>query len=120
MTVDDSSGVMAAILTSCVVHIPTLLVWIAGAVLAIMHWRKYPQVSMFTLIALGIFLVLILGGSALSVWLPVTMMRDGMAASSLGIVLTISGCIQSLIAAGAWGLILAAIFKGRPAEANRQ
>jgi hypothetical protein len=119
MSVGDSSGLLAAILTSCVVHIPTLLVWIAGAVLAIMHWRKYPQVSMFTLAALGIFIVLTIAGSILSIWLPVTIMRDGMDSGRLGITLTISGCIQSLIAAGAWGLILAAIFKGRPAEASR-
>ena len=117
MSVGDSSGLLAAILTSCVVHIPTLLVWIAGAVLAIMHWRKYPQVSMFTLAALGIFIVLTVAGTILSIWLPVTIMRDTRDADQVGIILTISGCIQSLIAAGAWGLILAAIFKGRPAEA---
>ena len=119
MSVYDSSGLLAAILTSCVVHIPTLLVWIAGAVIAFMHWRKHPQVSMFTLIALGIFIVLTIAGTILSIWLPVTVMRDSGDSSRLGITLTISGCIQSLIAAGAWGLILAAIFKGRPAEANR-
>ena len=117
MSAGDSSGLLTAILTSCVVHIPTLLVWIAGAVLAIMHWRKHPQVSMFTLAALGIFLVLTIAGTILSVWLPVTIMRDSGDSSRLGITLAISGCIQSLIAAGAWGLILAAIFKGRPAEA---
>jgi hypothetical protein len=106
MSVNDSSGLLAVILTSCVVHIPTLLVWIAGAVLA-----------MFTLVALGIFIVLTIAGTILSIWLPVTIMRDSRDPGRLGIILTISGCIQSLIAAGAWGLILAAIFKGRPAEA---
>jgi hypothetical protein len=118
MSVDDSSGLLAAILTSFLVHIPTLLVWIAGAVLALMHWRKHPQVSMFTLAALGIFMVLTVAGTILSVWLPVTIMRDSGDSNRLGITLAISGCIQSLIAAGAWGLILAAIFKGRPAEAT--
>jgi hypothetical protein len=84
-----------------------------------MHWRKYPQVSMFTLAALGIFIVLTVAGTILSIWLPVTIMRDSRDPGRLGIILAISGCIQSFIAAGAWGLILAAIFKGRPAEATQ-
>ncbi len=118
MSVSDTSGLLPAILTSCFVHIPTILVWIAGAVLALMRWRKYPQVSMFTLAALGIFLVLTIAGSILSIWLPVTLMRGDTDSGRMGIILAGSGCVQSLIAAGAWGLILAAIFKGRSSEAG--
>jgi hypothetical protein len=102
-------GMLAQYLT----QIPVLLAWLVGIILAIVYWRKHPRVSLLTLIAIVALLAKSLIGSAVAMWLPITLREQGWVASQIGVILVVIGIVQSLVSAVLWGLLLAAIFGWR-------
>jgi hypothetical protein len=110
----DTSDTILPMLFSYLVQSPILLVWLAGFILAAVHWRKHPQVSLLTVIALAIFLIEALVDTYLNMWLPLMLSERGMAAMQIGQFFTAKGILTSIIGAVAWGLLIAAIFSGRP------
>ena len=90
-------GLIAAILTQA----PIYLVWLVGVILALANWKKHPSVSLAALIG---FVILVL----LALFTQLTTVRHGVNWSQAGIAF-----LEALIRAGAWGLVLAAIFGWR-------
>jgi ABC-type nickel/cobalt efflux system permease component RcnA len=90
-------GLIAAILT----QLPVYLVWLVGVILALANWKKHPSVSLVALIG---FVILFL----LALFTQLTTVRHGVNWSHAGIAF-----LEALIRAGAWGLVLAAIFGWR-------
>ncbi|MGD0750499.1 MAG: hypothetical protein ABSA23_03715 [Anaerolineales bacterium] len=90
-------GLLAAILT----QLPVYLVWLVGVILALVGWKKHPSVSLVALIG---FVILVL----LALFTQITTVRHGVNWSQAGIAF-----LEALIRAGAWGLVLAAIFGWR-------
>ena len=90
-------GLLAAVLT----QLPVYLVWLVGLILALAGWKKHPSVSLAALIG---FVVLFL----LALVTQLTTVRHGVNWSQAGIAF-----LEALIRAGAWGLVLAAIFGWR-------
>jgi hypothetical protein len=107
---------MISTLAQYLIQIPVLLVWLAGIVLSIVHWRKHSRVSLLTLIAIVAFLVQSLVGNALTLWLPITLMERGWAAGQMGVIFAAMGIVQSLVSAVLWGLLLVAIFGWRSGQ----
>ena len=90
-------GLLAAVLT----QLPVYLVWLVGLILALAGWKKHPSVSLVALIG---FVILFL----LALVTQLTTVRHGVNWSQAGIAF-----LEALIRAGAWGLVLAAIFGWR-------
>ncbi len=95
------------------IQLPVLIVWLVGGVLALVHWRRHPRVSLLALIALGVFFIQMLVGTYLSIWLPMTLVRQGMSAAQMGLIMMARGVVQSLVSAVAWALLIAAVFGWR-------
>jgi len=93
----NGRGLLAAILT----QLPVYLVWLVGVILALVGWKKHPSVSLVALIG---FVILVL----LALFTQITTVRHGVNWSQAGIAF-----LEALIRAGAWGLVLAAIFGWR-------
>ena len=111
----DASDMILPTLASLLIQSPILLVWLAGFILALVYWRRHPRASLFTVIALVIFLVETLVDTYLNLWLPLMLSERGMGAVQLGQIYMIKGILTAIIGAVAWGLIVAAIFSGRGA-----
>ena len=94
-------------------QLPVILVWIVGVILALFHWKRYPRVSLMALAAIVIFFLNSAAGAFLSLYLPLTLRERGWSTSQMSLVYTANAIVQSLIAAVAWGLVLAAIFGER-------
>jgi hypothetical protein len=90
-------GLLAAVLT----QLPVYLIWLVGLILALAGWKKHPSVSLVALIG---FVILFL----LALVTQLTTPRYGVNWSQAGIAF-----LEALIRAGAWGLVLAAIFGWR-------
>jgi hypothetical protein len=90
-------GLLAAVLT----QLPVYLVWLVGLILSLAGWKKHPSVSLVALIG---FVILFL----LALVTQLTTPRYGVNWSQAGIAF-----LEALIRAGAWGLVLAAIFGWR-------
>jgi hypothetical protein len=104
---------LTSILSVFIVDIPIVLVWLIGIILAIVFWNQHPRVSLLSLIALIGLMILTLVGTFLNVWLPMNLDKSGWTVTQMGIRLGIFGFISSLLSAGFWGLLLAAIFGWR-------
>ena len=116
----DVPNLILPMLGSLLLQSPILLVWLAGFILAAMYWRRHPRASLFTAIALAIFLVETLVDTYLNMWLPLQLSERGMGAVQISQIYMVKGIVTAIIGAVAWGLIVAAIFSGRRAVATSQ
>ena len=91
------SGLFVAILTQT----PVYLVWFVGVILAIVGWKIHPSVSLVALIAFVILFLVAMVTQLIAA-------RNGVHVSRPGIAF-----IEALIRAGAWGLVLVAVFGWR-------
>jgi len=91
------SGLIVALLTQT----PVYVVWIVGVILAIVSWKKHPSVSLVALIAFVMLFLLAIVTLLSAVRTGVNGMRPGLA------------FLEALIRAGAWGLVLGAVFGWR-------
>ena len=120
MDLDQPTGIAVATLSTYVAQLPVLAVWVAGIVLALTNRHKQPRLSSLVLISFGMFLLLSLLGTFLSIWMPVTFNRYW-SSEQIGLALFILGLVHSFIAAGAWIVLLVALFRGRAeAETRRE
>lgn len=123
MGLQDSEAAQLSwgILGSLATQLPVLAVMIGGIIFAVSNWQKHPRVSRLTAIALGVLVALNVVGTILAFWLPITVYRESNSGAALGLTLAIIGFVESLVAAGAWVLLLIAVFKGRSeVEASRR
>lgn len=91
-------------LTNYVYQIPVFLVWLTGVVVAVMRWRRHPRPSLMLVIALSIFFLR-------AIILPIItfyVVHSGMSAARAGFVNGLISLGSMLVAAVAWGLLLAA------------
>ncbi len=94
-------------------RIPVILVMLTAIILAIVFWRKHPNVSLFTVIGCGGNLILNLVGTYISTWLPMTLSNRGISYSEISVFLGIWSIASSILNMVFWGLIIAAIFGWR-------
>jgi len=94
-------------------QLPVILVWIVGVILALFYRKRYPRISLMALAAIVIVFVNSAAGAFLNLYFPLTLHARGWSANQISLVSTGSAIVQSVIAAVAWGLVLAAIFGER-------
>jgi hypothetical protein len=109
----DASESIITTLTTYLAQSPIFLVWIAGIVLASVRWSQHPRVSLLTIIALAVMLVISLISIYLNVQIPLLMTDWGWGYSQVSLFFMVKGFIQAVIDAIAFVLLLLAIFSGR-------
>jgi hypothetical protein len=92
---------------------PVYIVWLIGIVLALMRWRKHPQVSLMIVLALGMMLVTSIIFQYLYIWLPRRLLDGDLSSMSITRVYTVLGVIHSSVSAVGFGLLLVALFRWR-------
>jgi hypothetical protein len=88
---------------------PVYVTWLVGIGIAIARWKKHPRVSLLTVLALSLSLVISIFNGMLVIALPMQLR-----ASEISAALAVLGVCSSLIYMVLWGMILAAIFGWRP------
>lgn len=110
---------LVATLSSLLVQLPIILVWIVGLVLALIYRQRHPKVSALAFISiLGLFIMLVIS-TYTSVWLSLGLHSQGISPSQIGITLAVRGIVTSLISTVFWALLIAAIFIGRKPAGNQ-
>lgn len=102
-----------AMMTNYALQFPVWLAWLAGLIVAVRFWRQHPRVSLVTVIALVLLLVLSVISTFVSLWLPLTLVKQGVASTMVGTILGSINFVIRLLEGVAWGLILIAIFGWR-------
>jgi|WetSurMetagenome_2_1015567.scaffolds.fasta_scaffold329605_2 hypothetical protein len=93
-------------------HIPVYLVWLAGIFLAIDSRKRNPRSSLFAILAIAFMFALNLIGIFMST-LPMRLNKQGYTMLNIGMILSVANIAMSILSAGGWGLLLAAIFSER-------
>jgi len=106
----------AGILSNLLIQCPLFIVWSVGIFIALTNMKNYPKISIFTLVALGIFLIETIIFSVANTLIPLMSYQYGWTTNNIATFYTISGIIRSLINTVCWGLIIAAIFSCRTKE----
>ena len=109
----ELAGTVVPTLTSIAVQLPVLLMWLVGVVLAVVHWRRHPKVSLLFLIATLTLFVRLVAGTWVGIGLVRILRQGGMGITNAGLVQLGSRAFLSLMGAVAWGLLLAAVFGWR-------
>jgi len=107
------------IMTRLLWSLPMLLVYGAGAVLAIVFWKRCPRACLLALIACLVLIAGSLFSNVASTWLFwVAVRRYGWSSKVYTAASTVISIAGTVIHAGGIGLLLAAVFAGRPRPAE--
>lgn len=106
--------VLRATLTQFLFEIPLYIIWVVGAILCIVRWRRHPTVALLALIAIFLFFLQSIVGT-LSVYLLPMIWRG-----SLATLTAIRVIVQVFLSAIGWMLLLAAILGWRSEPAKTQ
>jgi len=103
------------LLTRFLTQSPLYLVWLGGAILALVRWRQHPRVSLLALAGLGVLFVDSLAGVALNAALPMMITSRVVLGGygRVGAVLGVCNIVSTVVAAAGYGLLLAAVFSPR-------
>jgi hypothetical protein len=93
-------------------HIPVYLVWLTGIIIAVGSRKRNPKSSMFAILAIAFMFALSLIGIFMAA-LPMQLNKQGYTMRNIGMILSAANIVISILSAGAWGLLLAAIFGER-------
>jgi len=104
---------LVTILSTIVISLPVIIVWVIGIALALSRWRRHPRVSQFALIACAVMIINTVASRSLTVWLPLAMRDYGWTTVQIGSIFAAIGIITALISATAWALVICAIFGWR-------
>ena len=104
---------LVTILSTIVISLPVIIVWVIGIALALSRWRRHPRVSQFALIACAVMIINTAANRSLTIWMPLAMRDYGWTAVQIGSFFSAIGIITSLISATAWTLVICAVFGWR-------
>lgn len=105
--------IITAVLMQLVGQAPSLLVYLAGFVLALVYWQRYPGPCRFTLIANVVMLSVNVAHTFVIQYLFVKQAEFGWSSAKLGTIFSVVALTTSLAWAAGLGLLLAAVFSGR-------
>jgi hypothetical protein len=91
---------------------PQLLVYLLGLVLCAVWWRRAPSAAMYAMLGCGILLLTTVATSFIQVYAFNN--RGGRPAATIGQIMFVIGIGGSILRAAGFGLLLAAVFAGRP------
>jgi len=97
---------------------PTLLVYLVAMIVAFVYWNRHPRPCLLVLLAVGLMLFTTVGFMVLQMYVINSRVMNQWRGMTLGSVLTVIGLVRSIIQAGAFGLLLMAVFTDRPRPVN--
>jgi len=104
---------LVTLLTTIMISLPAIIVWVIGIALALSRWRRHPRVSQLALIACAVMIINTVTNRSLTIWMPLAMRDYGWTSVQIGSIFTAIGIITALISATAWTLAICAIFGWR-------
>ena len=111
------SSILIAVATSLLTHIPVFIVWLAGALVALLRPGVPRRVAGFLVGGLAAHFVQAVVGTGVSLILPFKLREGGASMSQVGVYLAIWSIAWSIVSAAAWVLVLLAVFVERkPAQ----
>jgi hypothetical protein len=93
--------------------IPLFLVWLLGALLCIVWWRRHPVGSLIALIAFGLFFLQAFIGTCLWYWLDRRYLYEGWSIDESTNARSILSMCRTVVSTIGWILILVALFGWR-------
>jgi MFS family permease len=99
---------------------PGFVVDLVGVILALVRWRRHPRVSLLTLLAIGLFVSVAVGGSFLFAWLPDHLKQRGWKFEEIMVLYPVMALIRNALFAVGYALLLVAIFAGRSSKDRLQ
>ena len=118
MQSSDVSSSFIAVLSSLAIQSPLLILYLAGIVIALIRWARHPRTSLFTILALGVLLVLAITNTFVYTLLPTYFFGGEQTLSQRFTIFYLIGIIINLLHATAFGFLLAAIFGERTNKSN--
>ena len=112
---------LLSVLSGFLYYIPYMIVWAVGFILAIVRWQRHPKVSLLAVIAFTIFFMTAMVNSCLRMWLYPWLFGEsggGLGQTSAVLILSMINLSVALAGAGAWVLVLIAIFGWRETPAQ--
>src|SRR5262249_5252904 len=100
-------------LTQLVGQAPMLLAYVVGGILALVFWRRCPLPAKLTLLGLMLLLITALVQSFLISYFIQAQVNLDWSHQTVGLLMSVTGLVGSLIRAAAFSLILIAVFIGR-------
>jgi hypothetical protein len=92
---------------------PTLLVYIAGVILAMFFWQRSPPACALTAAGMGLMLLVSVGATVFQMYLLRSRFDNDWSAAEFGRIMTIFTIASTTLRAFGLGLVLAAVFVGR-------
>lgn len=106
-------NIVSSILMLLLNQFPVIAVWIIGLIVSLVFLRRYPQVSLISLIAMIGFLAILLVDTYLNIRLPIIFQERGLSPAQMSFSYSMKNHIFSLISAVIWVLLGSAIFGWR-------
>lgn len=100
------------VLGNMVTHFPMYIVWLIGIILAIATWKRNPKPSLFAVLAIALLFMLDLI-NIFVLTIPMRLTKQGYAVTHISTMILIANLTLTILKAGSWGFLLAAIFSGR-------
>ncbi len=103
------------VLIQLLTQLPVYAVMLVGAIVAVVRWQRHPQVSLLAVIGLAVLFVDSLAGRVLNAALPMMVVSRAMGGNStrVGSMFGVCNIVSAVVGAVGYGLLLAAVFKGR-------
>ena len=104
---------LVASLTSLLTNAPVYIVWLVGIIIAFSKLKGRQDVAWLLAGGLGLHFVVGMISRFVFTMLPRQLMDSGTSAAELTATLAGLSLVFSVVAAGAWGLVIAAVIRGR-------
>lgn len=115
-----SISVISPAVRAYLVQLPLYAVWLVGIILCMKRWERHPGVSLVAMIAFSLLFFESLVGTLVSYSLPsILAEREGMNSADIGPILHLVWFGLTLVHAGLWGVVIAAIFGWRNESRHR-
>ncbi len=92
--------------------------WAVGIALSITRWRRHPNVSLFTIIGLSVFVLTSLLSLSIGAWSIAAVTYGDLEPAQLAGVSLANSVIYSILGAIGWSLVLTAIFRWSDGHAS--
>ena len=103
---------LSAILFSQITHLPFMLVFVVGIILAIMRWSIHPRVSLMALVAFGLLLLSSIAKMGYLFWL-IGGQESGLSFVNARALMTWINLAVMMLELIGWVLLLLAVFGSR-------